>query len=272
MSVQLNHHIVRVRDKEEAARFFAEILGLPPATRYGPFLELKTANDVSLDFADDHGEPVPAALRLPGQRSGVRRDLRPHQGARPGLLGRPVHRRPNDDQHQRRGPRRVLGRSEREHPGDHHPALRQRRLAARRKLRQRWRGDPDASVDLRYLRRAVPEADRHPAAAPSVRTNASTSAGTASSGRPWPRSPRGPRGGHAEPRKADLVGIGVEPSFAIGQRALLVRTPHGNVMWDCISLLDERARRTDRRPRRNRRDLPIAPAFLRRQRRVRRRL
>ena len=60
MSVQLNHHIVRVRDKEDAARFFAEILGLPPATRYGPFLELKTANDVSLDFADDHGEPVPA--------------------------------------------------------------------------------------------------------------------------------------------------------------------------------------------------------------------
>jgi catechol 2,3-dioxygenase-like lactoylglutathione lyase family enzyme len=60
MSVELNHHIVRVRDKEEAARFFAETLGLPPATRYGPFLELKTANGVSLDFADDHGEPVPA--------------------------------------------------------------------------------------------------------------------------------------------------------------------------------------------------------------------
>ena len=60
MPVELNHHIVRVRDKEEAARFFAEILGLPPATRYGPFLELKTANGVSLDFADDHGEPVPA--------------------------------------------------------------------------------------------------------------------------------------------------------------------------------------------------------------------
>ena len=60
MSVELNHHIVRVRDKEEAARFFAEILGLPPATRYGPFLELKAANGVSLDFADDHGEPVPA--------------------------------------------------------------------------------------------------------------------------------------------------------------------------------------------------------------------
>jgi hypothetical protein len=40
----------------------------------------------------------------------------------------------------------------------------------------------------------------------------------------------------------DLVGIGVEPSFAIGQRALLVRTPNGNVLWDCVSLLDDAAR------------------------------
>jgi hypothetical protein len=40
----------------------------------------------------------------------------------------------------------------------------------------------------------------------------------------------------------DLVGIGVEPAFAIGQRALLVRSPHGNVLWDCISLLDNDAR------------------------------
>ena len=37
----------------------------------------------------------------------------------------------------------------------------------------------------------------------------------------------------------DLVGIGTVPGFAIGQRALLVRTPNGNVLWDCISLLDE---------------------------------
>jgi glyoxylase-like metal-dependent hydrolase (beta-lactamase superfamily II) len=36
----------------------------------------------------------------------------------------------------------------------------------------------------------------------------------------------------------ELTGIGVEPQFAIGQRALLVRTPTGNVLWDCISLLD----------------------------------
>lgn len=37
----------------------------------------------------------------------------------------------------------------------------------------------------------------------------------------------------------DLLGIGTVPGFAIGQRALLVRTPNGNVLWDCISLLDE---------------------------------
>jgi metallo-beta-lactamase superfamily protein len=36
-----------------------------------------------------------------------------------------------------------------------------------------------------------------------------------------------------------LVGIGCEPSFAIGQRALLVQAPGGNVLWDCVSLLDE---------------------------------
>jgi hypothetical protein len=32
------------------------------------------------------------------------------------------------------------------------------------------------------------------------------------------------------------------PHFAIGQRALLIETPHGNVLWDCIALLDEGTR------------------------------
>jgi hypothetical protein len=36
-----------------------------------------------------------------------------------------------------------------------------------------------------------------------------------------------------------LIGIGTQPSFAIGQRALLVQTPAGNLLWDCISLIDE---------------------------------
>jgi hypothetical protein len=37
----------------------------------------------------------------------------------------------------------------------------------------------------------------------------------------------------------ELTGIGAEPSIAIGQRALLVPTPAGNVMWDCTTLLDD---------------------------------
>jgi glyoxylase-like metal-dependent hydrolase (beta-lactamase superfamily II) len=36
-----------------------------------------------------------------------------------------------------------------------------------------------------------------------------------------------------------LTGIGTVPAFAIGQRALLLRTPDGNVLWDCVTLLDE---------------------------------
>jgi hypothetical protein len=36
-----------------------------------------------------------------------------------------------------------------------------------------------------------------------------------------------------------IIGIGTQPSFAIGQRALLVCTPHGNVLWDCIAMLDD---------------------------------
>ena len=35
-----------------------------------------------------------------------------------------------------------------------------------------------------------------------------------------------------------VIGIGATPSFAIGQRAILVQTPGGNVLWDCIAPLD----------------------------------
>jgi catechol 2,3-dioxygenase-like lactoylglutathione lyase family enzyme len=59
MTIQLNHTIVRVRDKQESAAFFTEILGLPEPTAYGPFLVVELSNEVSLDFADDHGPPHP---------------------------------------------------------------------------------------------------------------------------------------------------------------------------------------------------------------------
>lgn len=36
-----------------------------------------------------------------------------------------------------------------------------------------------------------------------------------------------------------LIGIGTTPKFAIGQRALLLRGAQGNVLWDCVSLLDD---------------------------------
>lgn len=42
-----------------------------------------------------------------------------------------------------------------------------------------------------------------------------------------------------KPVEPGLTGIGTLPSFAIAQRALLVQTPQGNVLWDCISLLDD---------------------------------
>jgi len=38
-----------------------------------------------------------------------------------------------------------------------------------------------------------------------------------------------------------LAGLQVEPRFAIGQRALLVRGPEGCVMWDCVPLATDEA-------------------------------
>jgi hypothetical protein len=42
-----------------------------------------------------------------------------------------------------------------------------------------------------------------------------------------------------EEEASQLLGIGTEPEFAIGQRALLLQSPGGNLLWDCISLLDD---------------------------------
>ncbi len=40
-------------------------------------------------------------------------------------------------------------------------------------------------------------------------------------------------------KEPGLIGVGIEPHFAIGQRALFLRTPKANVLWDCLPLLDE---------------------------------
>jgi hypothetical protein len=49
--------------------------------------------------------------------------------------------------------------------------------------------------------------------------------------------------GDAREVEPGLLGIGVDPPFAIGQRALLVRTAEGNLLWDPPGFVDERALR-----------------------------
>ena len=40
------------------------------------------------------------------------------------------------------------------------------------------------------------------------------------------------------PEGPGLLGVGIEPKFAIGQRALHLRAAAGGVLWDCIPLVD----------------------------------
>ncbi|HET7460634.1 MAG TPA: hypothetical protein VFJ82_05285 [Longimicrobium sp.] len=60
-------------------------------------------------------------------------------------------------------------------------------------------------------------------------------------GQQWTTHARLQRG-HRNAIRAEgpgVIGIGVEPQIAIGQRALLVRGAEGNVLWDCVPLLDD---------------------------------
>jgi len=56
MSVELNHTIVWCRDKNESAKFFAEILGLAAPKPFGHFTVVETSNGVSLDFGESDDE------------------------------------------------------------------------------------------------------------------------------------------------------------------------------------------------------------------------
>ncbi|MDQ5812848.1 MAG: MBL fold metallo-hydrolase, partial [Actinomycetota bacterium] len=42
-----------------------------------------------------------------------------------------------------------------------------------------------------------------------------------------------------QPLERGLIGIHTVPHFAIGQQAHLIQTAEGNVLWDCVSLLDD---------------------------------
>lgn len=48
MTVQLNHTIVHARDARASADFYAEVFGLGQAKPFGPFLDIDTANGVTL--------------------------------------------------------------------------------------------------------------------------------------------------------------------------------------------------------------------------------
>ena len=52
MSIRFNHTLVYSRDKEEASNFLTDILGLPAASTFGPFLVVELENGASLDFLE----------------------------------------------------------------------------------------------------------------------------------------------------------------------------------------------------------------------------
>jgi hypothetical protein len=52
MSVRFNHTLVHSRDSRASAIFLAEILGLAPPRRFGPFEVVDLDHDASLDFID----------------------------------------------------------------------------------------------------------------------------------------------------------------------------------------------------------------------------
>jgi hypothetical protein len=60
-------------------------------------------------------------------------------------------------------------------------------------------------------------------------------------GQRWTTLARLRTGHRADIREEEpgLTGIGAQPAFGIGQRALLVQTTEGNVLWDCQALLDD---------------------------------
>jgi catechol 2,3-dioxygenase-like lactoylglutathione lyase family enzyme len=51
VAVELNHTIVAARDRRAAATWFADMMGLPPARPFGPFMAVELAHGLSFDFA-----------------------------------------------------------------------------------------------------------------------------------------------------------------------------------------------------------------------------
>ncbi|ADD43307.1 VOC family protein [Stackebrandtia nassauensis] len=58
MSIVLNHTIVPASDKQAAATFFAELMGLAVSAPSGPFAPVAVNDDLTLDF-DDRADVAP---------------------------------------------------------------------------------------------------------------------------------------------------------------------------------------------------------------------
>jgi len=59
MTAQLNHTIVWCHDQKVSSTFLTEMLGLPEAVPFGPFLVVELGNGVSMDFLDVEGDIPP---------------------------------------------------------------------------------------------------------------------------------------------------------------------------------------------------------------------
>ena len=59
MTVKLNHTLVHARDKRASADFYASVFGFGKPVPFGPFLDVQTANEVTLAIleTDEKFEP-----------------------------------------------------------------------------------------------------------------------------------------------------------------------------------------------------------------------
>ena len=126
MAIRLNHTIVAAHDKQSAAKFLSELLGLPAPSLVGPFAVVRVNDDTSLDYVDTDGEitsqhyaflvdenefdEIFGRIRARGLRYWA------DPGRREGGAGQYLGWRTWS----------LFRRSERPSSGDHHPSVRQR--------------------------------------------------------------------------------------------------------------------------------------------------
>ena len=63
MAIRLNHTIVAAHDKETAAKFLSEILGLPAPSLIDPFAVVRVSDNTSLDYIPPTARSRPSTTR-----------------------------------------------------------------------------------------------------------------------------------------------------------------------------------------------------------------